>query len=215
LSSIPAERVVRHMYDPTTSTWSTDETIVKMEKKPFTNGAMRYCYRMKKISTPPKSATNHRFHKYGWSRALNYVAKAYQRDDDVVDTSDEAKSAVMNDILLQYEAQHWATKFNASDPPSKIHFIRAYVVEFPDRPGSPYFAVERYIAGQDSYGVGFVKHNTNSGYVDSDLRRVTPQVFSAHSFYASNGNRECHFLFVVAVVCRVVRLWWVSVSLQE
>ena len=39
---------------------------------------MRFCYRMKKRAQPPQSASNHRFHKFGWSFALNYVAKAYQ-----------------------------------------------------------------------------------------------------------------------------------------
>lgn len=51
------------------------------------------------------------------------------------------------------------------------------------------FAVERFIDGSDSYGRGFLKHNTNSGFVDEEQRRKTPQVFSAHSFYASNGTR--------------------------
>ena len=41
----------------------------------------------------------------------------------------------------------------------------------------------------DSYGNGFLKHNTNSGFVDMEEHRKTPQVFSAHSFYASNGTR--------------------------
>ena len=45
------------------------------------------------------------------------------------------------------------------------------------------------LQGNDSYGNGFLKHNTNSGFVDLDERRKTPQVFSAHSFYASEGTR--------------------------
>lgn len=186
--AVAAERVIRHLYDPVTQTWSTDETIAKMEPKPFTHGAMRFCYRLKKRATPPKSSTNHRFHRSGWQLASNYVAKAYQKDGEV-DTSLEAKQAIQNDILLQYEANFWARKFNDSDPPSKISFLRAYAIEFPDREGAPWFAVERFIAGKDWYGAGFVKHNTNSGFVDTDLRRVTPQVFSAHSFYASEGDR--------------------------
>jgi elongation factor 2 kinase len=188
IPAVPAERVIRHLFNPETQTWTTDESIVKMEREPFTHGAMRYCYRMKKRSTPPKSATNHRFHKHGWGQALNYIAKAYHKDG-VVDTSEEAKKAVKNDIMLQYEAQHWAQVFNDSDPPSKIHFIRAYAVEFPEREGQPCFAVERFIAGKDWYGAGFVKHNTNSGFVDTELHRITPQVFSAQSFYASEGTR--------------------------
>lgn len=188
IHKIPAERIIRHMYHPESKQWTTDETIVKMQSEPFTHGAMRWCYRMKKMATPPKSATNHRFHRHGWSRASNYVAKCYHKDGQV-DTSEEAKQAVRNDIILQYEAAHWAEKFNQSNPPKKIVFIRAYAIEFPDREGQPLFAVERFIAGNDAYGVGFVKHNTNSGFVDDQLHRTTPQVFSAHSFYASQGTR--------------------------
>jgi elongation factor 2 kinase len=188
IHKLPAERIIRHMYHPETHQWSTDETIVKMEPEPFTHGAMRFCYRLKKMATPPKSASNHRFHSYGWTRASNYVAKCYHKGGEV-DTSEEAKQAVRNDIILQYEAAHWAEKFNQNNPPKPIVFIRAYAIEFPDREGQPLFAVERFIAGTDSYGVGFVKHNTNSGFVDVDLHRITPQVFSAYSFYASRGTR--------------------------
>lgn len=147
IEKVPAERVIRHMYEPKTKTWKQDETIVKMEKEPFTNGAMRFCYRMKKRSPPPQSASNHRFHNYGWTLASNYVAKAYLDENGEVDTSNEAKNNVRNDILLQYEASHWSTRFNDHEPPKKIIFIRAYAIEFPDREGKPYFAVERYIFG--------------------------------------------------------------------
>lgn len=188
VESIPAERVIRHLYHPITKSWTEDETIVKVEKTPFTHGAMRFCYRMKKLSPPPQSASNHRFHSYGWTRASNYVAKAYQKDG-VVDTSEEAKDAVRNDITLQYEASYWAQKFNEKNPTKKLVFIRAYAMEFPNRPGKPWFALERFISGTDSYGCGFTKHNTNAGFVDEDLHRVTPQVFSAYSFYESEGER--------------------------
>lgn len=193
IQDIPAERVIRHLYHPTSHTWSTDETIVKMEKEPFTHGAMRYCYRMKKRSSPPADATNHHFHKINWSYASNYVAKAYIITDSNgtsnIDTSTTAKQNVRNDIMLQYEAQYWAQKYNEQNPPKTIHFLRAYAIEFPDRDGSPWFAVERFITGTDSYGAGYTKHNTNSGFVDHELRRVTPQIFSAYTFYASSGHR--------------------------
>jgi elongation factor 2 kinase len=183
---IPAERVVRHIYNPETRQFQKHETIVKIEKEPFTHGAMRHCFRLKKMATPPQSASNHRFHSYGWSRALNYVAKCYLNEEGEPDPNE--RDAVLTDIILQYEAAHWAEKFNVNAP-KKIDFIRAYALEFVDRPGSPMFAVERFIAGRDTYGCGFLKHNTNSGFVDQEIRRKTPQVFSAHSFYASQGNR--------------------------
>jgi elongation factor 2 kinase len=188
MDKVPAERVIRHLYHPETGTWSVDHTIVKMEKEPFTHGAMRTCYRMKKRSPPPKSSSNHRFHSGGWVLASNYIAKAYHKNDEI-DTSEEAKAAVRNDIILQYEASHWAQRFNEQNIPKQIVFIRAYVIELPDRPGAPWFAVERFIDGADSYGCGFTKHNTNNGFVDEELHRVTPQVFSAHSFYSSEGTR--------------------------
>ena len=193
IPSIPAELVIRHEYHPTsdihnTDSWTHDETIVKMQSASFANGAMRHCFRMKKLATPPQSASNHRFHSFGWSKGSNYVAKAYMKDGEV-DCSEDAKDAVKNDVVLQHEAHRWALSFNARHPPKSIIFLRASAMEFPNRPGSPWFAVERYIAGRDSHGAGFVKHNTNSGFVDPDLRRTTPQVFSAFSFYASRGHR--------------------------
>ena len=80
---------------------------------------MRHCFRMKKLATPPASATNHRFHSYGWSRALNYVAKAYMVGDQI-DSSDSGVEAVLSDVLLQYEAMKWAEEFNKLDPPKVI-----------------------------------------------------------------------------------------------
>ena len=166
LEKIPAERVVRHLYDPATQTWREDETIVKMEQEPFAHGAMRHCYRMKKRAPPPKkfdATSNHSWHDIDWARAPNYVAKAYQVDGKI-DTSEEAKNNVKNDISLQYEASHWADKFNKRGPPKKIVFLKAYAIHFPDRDGQPWFAVERFISGKDMYGAAFTKHNTNSGY---------------------------------------------------
>jgi elongation factor 2 kinase len=146
---VPAERVVRHLYHYSSSSsqsyWTSEETIVKMERQPFTHGAMRFCYRLKKRTALPESATNHRFHQHGWARcACNYVAKTYHTCSTnnggrmEIDTSDAAKEAVRSDVTLQYEAAHWAERFNARNPPKQIIFIRTYALEFPDRPGQPW-----------------------------------------------------------------------------
>jgi len=150
---------------------------------------MRQCYRLKKLSQLPSDATNHSFHKISWNGAPNYVAKTYKTPDGSVNTSPESRAACMDDIKLQYEAAHWADMFNDTNPPKKIHIIRAYAIEFVDREASPVMTVERFIDGSDEYGVGYVKHNTNSGFVDMEQHRLTPQVFSAYSFYGSRGAR--------------------------
>ena len=192
---IPAEKIRRHLYKPPADggegggVWSYDETIVKMESTPFDKGAMRQCYRLKKLAQLPADATNHSFHKIDWQHASNYVAKSYITADGSIDSSVESKEACFSDIKLQYEAARWAETFNKLNPPKQIHIIRAYAIEFVDRPESPVMEVERFIAGTDEYGVGYTKHNTNSGFVDPDLKRVTPQTFSVHSFYASKGSR--------------------------
>jgi elongation factor 2 kinase len=78
IDQIAAERIIRHTYDPVSQQWLADETIVKIQKEPFTHGAMRFCYRMKKRSPPPQSASNSRFHRFGWSRASNYGTQEEQ-----------------------------------------------------------------------------------------------------------------------------------------
>ena len=43
ISKIPAELVIRHDYNPHTKQWTSYQTIVKMQGKPFAHGAMRHC----------------------------------------------------------------------------------------------------------------------------------------------------------------------------
>ena len=83
---------------------------------------------MKKLSQLPSEATNHSYHKIDWNQAPNYVAKTYKTPDGSINTSSEGREACFGDIKLQYEAAHWAEEFNKSDPPKKIHIIRAYAI---------------------------------------------------------------------------------------
>jgi hypothetical protein len=47
---IRTEIVKRWDYDASTRTWTSSETLIKMERTPFAHGAMRECFRMKKMS---------------------------------------------------------------------------------------------------------------------------------------------------------------------
>jgi elongation factor 2 kinase len=180
IEKLPAEKVARHRYIPHTQSWVSDVSLVKMEHTPFDKGAQRQVYRLKKISQAPTAT----WRKLDWAKAPNYVAKSYLTDDGGINKSDDVRQKVFDDVKLQYEAAQWAALFNRAGPPKNIHVIQCYVLEFTGRPGSPLVGCERFVDGHDKCGAGFVKHNSNSGYVDTEEKRATPQAFSAHSFYA-------------------------------
>ena len=46
----PTELCTRWDYDAGSGKWERSETLIKMEAAPFAKGAMRECYRMKKMS---------------------------------------------------------------------------------------------------------------------------------------------------------------------
>lgn len=54
--------------------WHESETLCKMEWEQFAEGAMRRCFRMKKLSQSMQSA----FIKLDWRHCPNYVAKEYK-----------------------------------------------------------------------------------------------------------------------------------------
>ena len=64
----------------------------------------------------------------------------------------------------------YADFYNAKNPPKKVDFLDAYVLELRDRPGRPICAVEKFIEGE------YKKYNNNWNWSD-DLRN-TPQVFT-------------------------------------
>lgn len=180
IEKLPAEKVVRHRYIPHTHSWVADISLVKMESQPFDKGAQRQVYRLKKISQAPTAT----WRKLDWAKAPNYVAKSYLTEDGAINKSEEVRQKVFDDVKLQYEAAQWAALFNRAGPPKHIHVIQCYVLEFTSRPGSPLVGCERFVDGHDKCGAGFVKHNSNSGFVEGEEKRATPQAFSAHSFYA-------------------------------
>ena len=175
----PAERVRRHRYDAESETWKEDLVLFKVSDGAFDEGAMRRCFRAK------KNAFGHviRFHALDWKRGSNYIVKEYKTPPDVL-----PDRRAFDDVKWQSEAGLWAADYNRSRPPKPIKMIQCCAVEFVDRPGRPVYCAERFIDGTDAFGDTFVKHNTNSGWTDTNQQRLTPEAFSAHSFYASRGD---------------------------
>uniref|UniRef100_A0A0P4WKS3 Eukaryotic elongation factor 2 kinase n=1 Tax=Scylla olivacea TaxID=85551 RepID=A0A0P4WKS3_SCYOL len=172
LNAYKTERARRHRYNAMRQTWTQDEVVVKMEKDSFNHGAMRECFRMKKLSN---------FSKDDWERAHNYVAKRYM-------DLNTPRETYFDDVRLQMDAKLWGEEYNRHNPPKKVDIFQMAILEMIDREGSPLFHLEHFIEGQ------YVKYNSNSGFVRSEAIRMTPQAFSHFTF-----ERSGHELIVVDI----------------
>lgn len=170
---LPVENAIRHKYNPLTKKWKQEPVMVKMEKERFGKGAMRECFRMKKLSNYGK--------KRNWNReSNNLVAKSYLED--------VARETYFLEVTLQMDAKLWSEEYNRHNPPKKVDIFMMSVLEFHEKPNKPLFHIERFIEGD------YVKYNSNSGYVESTYARQTPNAFSHFTF-----ERSGHELIVVDV----------------
>ncbi|XP_044033791.1 eukaryotic elongation factor 2 kinase isoform X7 [Siniperca chuatsi] len=172
LEDIKTEPCIRYRYNAITGEWAQDQVHIKMAAQPFGKGAMRECFRAKKLSNFS--------HSSNWKSASNYVAKSYMETVD--------RNVYFEDVRLQMEAKLWGEEYNRHRPPKQVDIMQMCVVEMKDRPGKPLFHLEHYIEGK------YIKYNSNSGFVRDDNIRLTPQAFSHFSF-----ERSGHQLIVVDI----------------
>ncbi|KAM6898777.1 eukaryotic elongation factor 2 kinase isoform 1-T1 [Lycodopsis pacificus] len=172
LEEIKTEACFRYRYNAITGEWAQDQIHIKMAAQPFGKGAMRECFRTKKLSNFS--------HSSNWKSAFNYVSKSYMETVD--------RSVYFEDVTLQMEAKLWGEEYNRHRPPKQVDIMQMCVIEMTDRPGKPLFHLEHYIEGK------YLKYNSNSGFVRDDNIRLTPQAFSHFSF-----ERAGHQLIVVDI----------------
>ncbi|XP_070783116.1 eukaryotic elongation factor 2 kinase isoform X3 [Enoplosus armatus] len=172
LEDIKTEPCIRYRYNAITGEWAQDQVHMKMAAQPFGKGAMRECFRTKKLSNFS--------HSSNWKSASNYVSKRYMETVD--------RDVYFEDVRLQMEAKLWGEEYNRHRPPKQVDIMQMCVVEMTDRPGKPLFHLEHYIEGK------YIKYNSNSGFVKDDNIRLTPQAFSHFTF-----ERSGHQLIVVDI----------------
>ncbi|OCT64234.1 eukaryotic elongation factor 2 kinase [Xenopus laevis] len=172
LEDIETEHAIRHRYNAVSGQWFKDDVLIKMASQAFGRGAMRECYRTKKLSNFS--------HKQQWKSAYNYVAKRYLETVD--------RDVYFEDVRLQMEAKLWGEEYNRHKPPKQVDIMQMCIIEMKDRPGKPLFHLEHYIEGK------YIKYNSNSGFVRDDNIRLTPQAFSHFTF-----ERSGHQLIVVDI----------------
>ncbi|XP_072275037.1 eukaryotic elongation factor 2 kinase isoform X2 [Pyxicephalus adspersus] len=172
LEEIETENAIRHRYNAVSGQWVQDAVHIKMASQPFGRGAMRECYRTKKLSNFS--------HNQQWKSTYNYVAKRYLETVD--------RDVYFEDVRLQMEAKLWGEEYNRHKPPKQVDIMQMCILEMKDRPGKPLFHLEHYIEGK------YIKYNSNSGFVRDDNIRLTPQAFSHFTF-----ERSGHQLIVVDI----------------
>ncbi|KAM9094019.1 eukaryotic elongation factor 2 kinase isoform X1 [Sarcophilus harrisii] len=172
LEDIETECANRHRYNAVTGEWVEDEVLIKMASQPFGRGAMRECFRTKKLSNF--------LHTQHWKGASNYVAKRYIEPVN--------RDVYFEDVRLQMEAKLWGEEYNRHKPPKQVDIMQMCIIELKDRADKPLFHLEHYIEGK------YIKYNSNSGFVRDDNIRLTPQAFSHFTF-----ERSGHQLIVVDI----------------
>ncbi|XP_042560699.1 eukaryotic elongation factor 2 kinase isoform X8 [Clupea harengus] len=172
LEEVQTEPCIRYRYNAVTGEWAQDPVFIKMSGQPFGRGAMRECFRTKKLSNFSHSSK--------WTAASNYVAKRYMEPVD--------RDVYFEDVRLQMEAKLWGEEYNRHRPPKQVDIMQMCALEMTERPGKPLFHLEHYIEGK------YIKYNSNSGFVRDDNIRLTPQAFSHFTF-----ERSAHQLIVVDI----------------
>jgi len=173
LDALPVENAVRYRYNAMRKSWREERVVVKLERDSFGRGAMRECFRIKKLSNFSKNSE--------WGRDCNnYVAKRYMESVE--------RQVYFDDVKLQMDAKLWSEEYNRHAPPKPVDIFQMSVLEFPDREDSPIFHIEHFIEGD------YMKYNSNSGFIDNEYCRKTPQAFSHFTF-----ERSGHELMVVDI----------------
>jgi len=109
---------------------------VQIDTTPFDKGGLRLVFHLRDTSEPSTA----------------YVAKISRDPRD-----SKIRSLYFADVRMQAVAAYFATKYNSYNPPKKVKFLKAFVLELNQREGSPVCGVERFISGH------YKKYNNNNG----------------------------------------------------
>lgn len=139
-----------------TPIWSCSVVVVEIEEQPFAKGSCRTAHKYKDLTDPT--------HPY----VAKFSTKKASRDQYFVD------------VLMQTFCSKWSDLYNSFNAPKKIAFLPSFVLELVDRQTPVVCGGEPFIEGD------YMKFNNNSGYVNNDTARNTPQAFSHFSLVHSN-----------------------------
>jgi len=191
-SSIHSERAIKHLFDLNTRTWQTENVIVRLDDTPFARGGLRLVYHLQEEGWDEYNIVDNNellLHQTivnveDFSPEMGTIksdTKQPKRRSFVakiaIDPSEDP-STYFRDVEMQAHCAEYAHLFNSYNPPRRVEFCKAWILELIERENQPLCAVERFVAGD------YRKHNNNFGYVSEDERN-TPQAFSHFTYEAS------------------------------
>lgn len=89
---------------------------VKLDPEPFSSGNLRKANYMQDLS----------------DTSTLYVAK-------ISIDPEEDRQTYFQDVEMQMYSKKWAEKFNSYNPPKKVDFVMAALIELVNRPGKPLY----------------------------------------------------------------------------
>ncbi|KAN0045129.1 hypothetical protein ACTA71_006657 [Dictyostelium dimigraforme] len=198
ISSETGEMGILWEFDPIINKWIRLSMKLKVERKPFAEGALREAYHTvslgvgtdenyplggtTKLFPPiemisPISKNNEAMTQL--KNGTKFVLKLYKKEAE----QQASRELYFEDVKMQMVCRDWGNKFNQKKPPKKIEFLMSWVVELIDRSpssnGQPILcSIEPLLVGE------FKKNNSNYGAVLTN--RSTPQAFSHFTYELSN-----------------------------
>jgi hypothetical protein len=168
----PVENATQKNFNAATGEWTDVPVEVLMGASAVDKGSIRECFRCK---LRPKDGA---VRTEGWDHgSKNHFAKRFLPERGI------AEEAAYDDVKLQMTAKFYGDEFNKWLPPKRIDFLFCFALQMHERPGAPVYFVERFLEKGT-----FEKHNSNSGYVNDEHHRNTPQAFSHFTFEMSQGR---------------------------
>ena len=134
---IKPEKAIKYTFDPKTGEWSQKTIQIIVEKETFAKGGLRQAFYLKYVN--PKDADLETDLSPNDQNDL-YVAK-------MSNNPNEDREIYLADVEMQMYAREWAAKYNKFNPPKRVQFIKASVLELIERQSTPLCGVEKFING--------------------------------------------------------------------
>lgn len=109
---IEPEIATKHVFDYETRQWSSMRVYVRLDETPFSKGSLRIVHHMQDLNAVESTGS--------------YVAKL------AIDP-DEDPQTYFRDIELQAHCAYYAQLYNSYNPPKRVEFIHAWILELIER----------------------------------------------------------------------------------